>query len=265
MDNFLKAGLKRALPPRSWAALRASSNALERWRLRNDLPRLAEVCGTDKMGVHKYAIHYQRHLAHLKHANFNLLEIGVGGHDAPDVGGASLRMWKAFFPKANIYAIDIFDKSRLEEPRIRIFRGSQADPDFLRRVIAEIGRVDVVIDDGSHVNEHVLASFHTLFPLLSVGGVYAIEDLQTAYWPEFGGNNNPDAPDTSMAMLKRLVDGLNWEEFRDREPGPYDRHITSICFYRNLAFIQKGTNQEDSIKGLKHKVHWDRAETEQSV
>lgn len=261
MENFLKAGLKKALPPRAWAALKSSSTGITRWRSRNDLRRLADICGSDKWGPHKYAVHYQRHLTHLKQRRFNLLEIGVGGHEAPDQGGASLRMWKAFFPNANIYGIDIFDKSALEESRIRIFRGSQADPDFLRRVIADIGSVQVIIDDGSHVNEHVLTSFQTLFPLLSDGGIYAIEDLQTAYWPAFGGSNDAGAAGTSMAMLKQLVDGLNWEEFLDRAPGPFDRQIVSLCFYHNLAFIQRGPNDEGSSKRSKHTVHWDRGGT----
>ena len=260
MDNLLKAGLKKALPQGAWTSLKSAVLGFQRWRCRNNLPRLATVCGTDKWGVHKYAIHYQRHLGHLKTRAFNLLEIGVGGHDAPDKGGESLRMWKAFFPKANIYGIDIFDKSALEEPRIRIFRGSQADHEFLRRVIAEIGGVQVVIDDGSHVNEHVLASFQTLFPLLPEGGVYAIEDLQTAYWPEFGGSDDPDAPGTSVAMLKDLIAGVNWEEFRGRQPGPLDRQVVALSFYRNLAFIQKGVNQEGSNKGIRHTVHWDHPE-----
>ena len=104
--------------------------------------RLAEACGTDKWGLHRYTTHYQTHLSHLRSRSFNLLEIGVGGHDAPDVGGASLRMWKAFFPKAHIHPIDIFDKSALQEPRVSIRRGSSADPAFLRSRVARIGRID---------------------------------------------------------------------------------------------------------------------------
>ena len=78
-------------------------------------------------------------------------------------GKLSSRVWKAFFPKAKIYSIDIVDKSALEEPRIRIFRGSQGDPDFLRLVAKEVGHLDIIIDDGSHINEHVITSFETLW------------------------------------------------------------------------------------------------------
>jgi len=241
LNKFLKDCVKSSLPDAAWFALKRRF-----WR--NSLPDLAALYGTDKWGLHRYAGHYQRQLWHLKNSRFNLLEIGVGGHDVPDQGGHSLRMWKAFFPRANIFAIDIFDKSALEEERIRIFRGSQADAEFLRSVVREIGVVHVVVDDGSHVNEHVIASFQTLFPLLAPDGIYAIEDLQTAYWPAFGGSEDPDRKDTSMEMLKAFVDGLNWEEYFNRQSNIFDKMIMSVHFYHNLAFVQKGNNVEGSNK-----------------
>lgn len=247
LKNLAKETLKTLLPAEIWHRLKC-------WVWRNDLPALAALFGTDKQGVHCYCRHYQQHLGHLRRKSFNLLEIGVGGHESPHQGCGSLRMWKAFFPHAQINGIDIFDKSALEEPRIRIFRGSQADPEFLRKLVDDIGPLEVIIDDGSHVNEHVLTSFHILFPLLADGGVYVIEDLATSYWPEFGGSERSDAMYTSMNFLKSLIDGLNWEEFRDREPGPYDRGITSIHFYHNLAFITKGVNLEGTTKNTPHIV-----------
>ena len=241
MKDFLKTCVKSSLSDAAWFALKRRF-----WR--NSLPELAALYGTDKWGLHRYAAHYQRQLWHLKNSRFNLLEIGVGGHDAPDRGGHSLRMWKAFFPRANVFAIDIFDKSALEEERIRIFRGSQADSEFLRAVVREIGIIDVVVDDGSHLNQHVITSFRTLFPLLASDGIYAIEDLQTSYWPAFGGSEDPHSTHTSMGMLKALVDGLNWEEHFNREPAVFDKMITSVHFYHNLAFIRKGHNVEGSNK-----------------
>ena len=255
MPGIVKDSIKAVIPTSAWLTLKSRVSSLKSWGQRNDLPALARHFDTDKWGERWYAVHYQRHLAHLKHRRFNLLEIGVGGHEAPDQGGASLRMWKAFFPAAQIYGIDLFDKSALEERRIKIFRGSQADPEFLRWVANRIGRIDVVIDDGSHINEHVIVSFKTLFPLLPDGGIYAIEDLCTSYWPEFGGRDDPAAANTGMGMLKQLVDGINWEEYRVRAPGTFDRMITSVHFYHNLAFVCKGRNEEGSNKDDTHKVH----------
>jgi len=54
--------------------------------------------------------------------------------------------------------------------------GSQEDPGFLHGVAAEFPPT-IVIDDGSHVAHHMIASFQALFPALQPGGVYIFEDL----------------------------------------------------------------------------------------
>ena len=213
---------------------------------RATLPELARQFKTDKWGQHRYAQHYQRHLEQLRDEPINLLEIGVGGYTAPDKGGESLRMWKAFFPRANIFGLDLHEKSALEEDRIRIFRADQSAPASLRLVAEQIGRLDVVVDDGSHLSPHVRTSFQTLFPLLAVDGIYAIEDLQTSYWPEFAGSEDRHDRATSMALVKDLLDGLNYEEYVDPAYAPTytDLHVTEVHAYHNLVFIQKGANSE---------------------
>ena len=145
--------------------------------------------------------------------------------------------------------MDIYDKSPFEENRIRIFRGSQDDPDLLRRIHREIGRLDIIIDDGSHLNEHVIRTFEILFPLLEMGGIYVIEDVQTSYWPDHGGDSDDlGNPKTTMNFLKGLADCLNHEEFirPGYVPSYYDRHIVAMHFYHNLVFIYKGMNNEGS-------------------
>ena len=216
-----------------------------------NLRRLAEIYGTDKWGVHWYCQHYERHFAALRRRPITLLEIGIGGLDDPLAGGNSLRMWRRYFPRGRIVGIDIADKSAHREKRIRTFQGDQSDEAFLRRVIAEIGTPDIIIDDGSHLNQHVLETFRVLFPLLSDHGIYAVEDTQTSYWRSFGGTseNLLTAP-TSMCLLKSLVDGLNHAEFElpDRVPTYTDQHIVAMHFYHNLVFIRKGPNDEGSTR-----------------
>ncbi len=215
--------------------------------LGSDLVTLAILHQTDKWRPHDYAMHYQQHFQPLRHLPLNLLEIGVGGYDDPTQGGNSLRMWKNYFPRANIYAIDLHDKSALQEPRIRIFQGSQADPDFLKRVAGEIGRLDIIIDDGSHINEHVISTFQILFPLLAENGIYAMEDLGTAYVPRLGGSLDLNCQTTSIAMCKRLIDGLNWRKIPDYQATYFDRHIIALHYYTTLAVIYKGVNEPRSM------------------
>jgi 8-demethyl-8-alpha-L-rhamnosyltetracenomycin-C 2'-O-methyltransferase len=35
----------------------------------------------------------------------------------------------------------------------------------------------------------VVTSFHILFPYLVDGGLYLIEDMQTTFWPQWGGSS----------------------------------------------------------------------------
>ena len=214
-----------------------------------NLNRLAKIYGTDKVGDHNYTPHYISHFRKFKFKSINLLEIGVGGYNDIHKGANSLRMWKKYFPFGQIFGIDIFDKSPLEEPRIKIFRGSQVDVNFLEDVVMRTGELDIIIDDGSHINEHVIQTFKLLFPKLKDGGIYVIEDTQTSYWEDFGGDSKDlKNSNTTMNFFKHLTDSMNNEEFViDRyEKTIFDKKIVSMHFYHNLIFIYKGDNNEKS-------------------
>lgn len=219
-------------------------------RTRPTLTKLAKRFKTDKWGYHRYTPHYDKHFTPWRDRTINLLEIGIGGYSREGDGGNSLRMWKAYFRNAQIYGLDIQDKSFVDEPRVTTFQGDQSDPGVLQRIAERAGTLHIIIDDGSHRPAHILESFRILFPLLAADGIYVIEDTQTSYWPEFGGAEDLDAPNTTMALVKRLVDGLNYMEFVTEpfEPTYSDLHVTQVDCYHNLVFIQKGENRERTRK-----------------
>jgi hypothetical protein len=229
----------------------AEPNLKEERPDRPSLTDLAERFGTDKWGdQHRYTPHYERHLRHLRRRKFVLLEIGIGGYSRESAGGASLRMWKAFFPRATIVGLDIHDKRFAREERIHTVRGSQANPAVLDRIVTRFSPPLVVIDDGSHRPEHIRASFEHLFPRLPDQAIYAIEDTQTSYWPEWGGSEDLADPATSMNLVKHLVDGLNHIEFLDPDyvPSYTDLNVVGVHAYHNLVFIQKGDNRGQTLK-----------------
>ncbi len=231
--------------PFSWALDLPSSLLFGR-----SLKMLASIYMTDKWNKHWYAQHYEVLLNARRRQRLNVLEIGIGGYDDPRGGGNSLRMWRAYFPKARIFGIDIHDKSFHDERRIKTFKGSQADPEFLNRVMNEMGKVDIIIDDGSHISEHAIFTFRHLFPRLADGGLYFVEDTQTSYWADWGGDETErNNPATTMGFFKSLVDGLNWVEYRgEYSPTYLDTNIQSISFFHNLIAIRKGPNREESYR-----------------
>jgi hypothetical protein len=229
----------------------------------SNLDMLALLNVTDKNTVHRYTQHYARHLAPYRRKRVKLLEIGIGGYNAdPKLGGGSLRMWRTYFPKGRIYGLDIEDKSPHEERRIKIFRGSQADTDFLGEMVEKTGPLDIIIDDGSHRCDHVITSFEFLFPRMAERGVYVIEDVQTSYWKALGGSDDdPDRPDTTMGYFKRFIHGVNYEERPSwaAEPSFYDKNILGISFYHNLIIIEKGPNTEGGASYLHRGTAYDSA------
>lgn len=173
-----------------------------------------------------------------------ILEIGVWR-------GGSLRLWREYFGQsAIIFGIDT-DRRCLEIQNSGgvVCIGSQDDPEFLQDVVRQMGGVDVVIDDGSHISQHVIASFLTLFPLMNEGGRYFIEDLSTSYWPNFGGGLK--RPDSSIEFLKGLVDGLNTAYFDPKRLELADQldvaSVGSVEFRDALALVTKNRRSQPAL------------------
>jgi hypothetical protein len=239
----VKAYLKRNLSADQRRAIVQSIKMIQTVGRTSDLSFLARVYGTDKWGVHFYTEHYRRYFERWRKKPLRILEIGVGGYSDLAHGAASVRMWKRYFPNSTIVGIDLYDKSALSEHRMHILQCDQTDSERLSEISMRYGPFDIVIDDGSHLNEHVLRTFQILFPMLNTPGIYAIEDLQTAYWPSWGGIQGK----SSMDYLKTLIDGLNHAENPALDkPSYYDAHITEIAFFHNLCIIRKDKNNEPS-------------------
>lgn len=163
-----------------------------------------------------------------------MLEIGVSF-------GGSLEIWRKFLgPDAILFGIDINPEcSAFDGKSASVRIGSQTDPDFLRRVVKEMGGVDVVLDDGSHVASHQRVSFETLFPLLSDGGLYVIEDMQTAYWGgHFEGGRKRKG--TAIEFLKDKIDDMHRHYVvQGQNRSDAIPEIESIQFFDSIAVIRK--------------------------
>ncbi len=210
---------------------------------------LAARYGSDKWGgMHWYTPRYMNHFSPLRYDPVKVLEIGIGGYKYASCGGESLYMWQHFFPRGLIYGVDLYPKPSVRGSRIRTIQGDQNDPSFLRSLAAEFGPFDIIIDDGSHINEHVRTSFEELFGSVRPGGYYVIEDLHTSFWPEFGGEAPPCSSQTTIGLLKDLLEGLHVSEYAGRE---LDRtqlaHPSEVCVYHNIAFLRKGIRSGHGI------------------
>jgi len=161
---------------------------------------------TDKAYLHKYLVFYEEHLIRCRYKKIRLLEIGIGGMEhskgISNNGGSSLRMWGEYFPNAEIFGIDT-DKSCLnyvyESDRIKTIIGDQTNRKFLDSIEGEF---DIIIDDGGHLMNQQMISFGCLFKKLKQDGVYILENLQTSFLTQYGGN--PSNTNTVLSNLNSL-------------------------------------------------------------
>lgn len=234
----------KALSDNRKVALRVAFSPIQdviAWPFSRSLDALARIFGTDKASTqHAYTQFYKRHLPP-RGASITLLEIGIGGTTsgggyATRAGGQSLRMWRRYFPQAKVVGLDIRRKA-IAGRRLHIEIGSQADPAVLDRVAASHGPFDVIIDDGSHMGDHVIFTLRRLFPHLKPGGVYVVEDLAVAYSEEYGGGT-VGAAGTQVSLLKNLVDDVlrrHWPAGQGRTAFP----VAQLHVYDEIAFIVK--------------------------
>lgn len=141
------------------------------------LDELAIKYGTDKSSLgHNYCPFYEKHLP--KEPK-RILEIGVKD-------GASMAMWTAYFPNAEIHGLDLFEEHTTESviefvdkacsagQQMHLWRGHQCDWTILEELRKY--NFDVIIDDGSHNARDQMMTFFGLFN----GKHYFIEDLECA-------------------------------------------------------------------------------------
>ena len=194
---------------------------------------------------HHYIPLYDRYFSSFRGRKVRFLEIGVSE-------GGSLQMWRKYFgDEAIIYGIDInpkCEKFNGLSGQVRI--GSQADDAFLTSVVEEMGGVDIILDDGSHHMEHIPATLKCLFPHLSYGGIYVIEDLHTAYWKAFGGGYR--AKTNFFSFLMDLVDDIHhWYHARGLKQSVVSKDCSGIHIHDSIVVLEKNKVYEPV-----HSIHY---------
>lgn len=146
-----------------------------------ELCKLAAKYGTDKIW---YTPFYHLLFEHRRdYLTKKVLEIGIGSvsamkHVPGYQPGASLRMWRDYFPDAQIFGVDKDTSVLFQEDRIKTSYCDQADANELLAIGQWTGGgLDLIVDDGSHDPLHQLWTARMLLSYLKPGGIYVIEDV----------------------------------------------------------------------------------------
>jgi hypothetical protein len=145
---------------------------------------------------------YERHFSRFRGKTVTMLEIGV-------YKGGSLEMWQHYLgPQAKIIGLDIDPSCKIHESgTTQIYIGSQTDTDLLDKILNESGQIDIVLDDGGHISQHMIATFLHLYTKISPNGLYFVEDTQACYWPKWGGGVK--RPGTFIEFAKDKIDEMH--------------------------------------------------------
>ena len=126
-------------------------------------------------------------------SNNPILESNMTSNGSP---GASLKVWKEFFPNAKIYGADIDRDSLFHEERIYTYYVDQYNKSSIKAMWSEINEkeFDLIIDDGAHYYDANINFFENSFDKLKNDGLYIIEDIRLSeiqkFYNYFKNSNN---------------------------------------------------------------------------
>lgn len=147
---------------------------------------LVDNSATDKNTQHSYLDTYELLFSPHKESATHVLELGIGGH----AGG--LKLFRDYFPNAQIHGVDILPRSPLwgNDPRITIHSETNG---YSLTTLNQFGdtKFDVIVDDGPHTLESMVFVVSKYSALLKEGGVLVVEDVPQDSWIPILQNATP--------------------------------------------------------------------------
>lgn len=220
----------------------------------NENPLLEFFNTNDGRIIHKWMHYfeiYHRHFSTYRGAKPTVLEFGVSH-------GGSLQMWKHYFGDgARICGVDINRKCKVvEEDGIEVFIGDQEDRQFFQKLVASLGPIQVLIDDGGHTMRQQITTFEEMYRSVSTPGVYLVEDVHTSYWKKWGGGIGKRS--SFIEYSKRLIDNLNaWHIYRQKTGWHFGGRISvndfttstySMTYYDSVLVFEKREIDEPTVR-----------------
>lgn len=207
---------------------------------RNQIAELCDLYGSDKAtasgktrfvsgwAYHDYASIYEIIFSTIRFQVRSILEVGIGTNDPripssmgeSGTPGASLRVWRDYFPSAEVIGLDIDNKVLFKEDRISTFQCDQTDPISIGNFFkcCQVKSFEIIIDDGLHTEEAASVFFENAWRRLESYGIYIIEDA--SWWNggeiDFLENKNltyfcfsasiqPDVETTTNSQWNKLI------------------------------------------------------------
>lgn len=148
------------------------------------LSEISKKYPTDKDFTHNYyTAVYEQYLSPIKDDVKLVCEVGIGGfwEAVGWLPGNSLKVWRDYFPNAEILGLDIVKHDNIGDlDRITIDWLDQSKRDLVIEYSSKLKDYDFIIDDGSHNVYDQQITFAHFFKSLKSGGIYVLEDLHSS-------------------------------------------------------------------------------------
>lgn len=177
---------------------------------------------------------YHRHFAKFVGQEVHVVEIGV-------FSGGSMGMWLDYFGSGcRVYGVDNQPACKAyESDSVEIFIGDQSDPSFWESFVKSVPRIDIVIDDGSHLPDHQIATFESIFTRISPGGVYLCEDVH-------GIRNRFHMYMNGLSRNLNIKDG----------PTGFQSMVDSVHMYPFVTVVERPSVPLMEMTSEKHGTQW---------
>ena len=212
-----------------------------------ELTTIANKYRTDKGIIegecHSFTEFYDDILKDKRNEQLNILEIGIWN-------GSSINMWSEYFPNANVYGIDIDinrSNGKIINNNAQVFLCDGTNEEQINDFLNKIGnpKFDIIVDDGSHLNEHQIKSLLIFMNYLKDNGIYILEDLHCNILGTYGEpldsplnflcfNNKPSyITDEEYKLLNNKISDIKMFINFNKKSEFKNRSITSIIAFND--------------------------------
>ncbi len=172
-----------------------------------------------------------------------IVEIGV-------LNGGSLHLWRKFFGNnARIIGIDINPEVKIfEQDGFEIFIGNQSDINFWKNFFKKVGMVDIIIDDGGHLNEDQIITAISCIHKINDNGLLLVEDTHCSYMKAF---LNPQKY-SFINFCKKIIDDINLSSplLKNNFFFSFSKYVYAIEFFESIVVFKIDRRKSKKNKAI---------------
>ena len=171
-------------------------------------------------------------------------------------------MWKKWLgDNARIIGVDLNPEAKKwEQHGFEIYIGDQGDPEFWKNLYQQIGKFDVLLDDGGHQSFQQVVTLIEGLNAVNKGGIILIEDTVTNYHTSFLSHGDysflnyaKSVTDTIVAQAATQYPN-EFKQIQNYKSIEMFKNVYSVEFFAGLVAFKINDSDFEEIKGIQNKA-----------